>query len=102
VKELIEKYWNDPVWSKVIASGLIVLLPLLGIKIISLLSKIPFLEILSFGIPLYWIFIAILVYRVLGYITFRKADSISVHERVRDELVKFNEKGLILFCGGGR
>ena len=45
--KLIKKIWNDSVGSKVIAAGIIVILPQIGVYIWGLIAKIKFLDVYS-------------------------------------------------------
>lgn len=72
---MIKKFWNDPVWSKVIAVGIVALITLISTKLYSVSKGISFKEaidkILEIKIAVVYVIFALIVYWIFSRI-FRK------------------------------
>ena len=71
----LSKFWNDPVWSKVISAGILTVLTAVGAYIVSLFGVNSFsdviISILNFNIPL-WLAVVVLMFGFIGYGVNRK------------------------------
>jgi hypothetical protein len=62
--------WNDPVWSKVIATGIATILGGIATGVLQVVS--PGTLLMVYGVPIWLIAIAVILLAVLGYVALRR------------------------------
>ena len=85
---MFKKIWTDPVWSKVIAAGIIALCSYIGLSIFSAVKEISIKNILNFQISLKYFLLA--VFLITSYIVSRlgyKPKNISIFSKVEQEIL---------------
>jgi hypothetical protein len=93
---MIKKIWTDPVWSKVIAVGIVALITLGYTKFLSISEEVSFKEafdrILEIKISVFFVLVAITIYSIASLAlkrNFRKNNSI--YTRQQQKLREFNK-----------